>query len=219
MKENDSLKYKTVLFDLDGTLLDTLEDMADAVNRIMRKYGLPERTLKEVRSFVGNGARRLIELAAEGTDGEKLEQILADYKEDYDRNYLIKTAPYPGILELLRTLRENGVKTGVVSNKPDSTVQELSKALFQDLADVAVGEKSGIRRKPAPDTVLAAMEQLGSAPEETVYVGDSEVDIATARAAGIPCISVTWGFRDRDQLIEAGAQTFADSSEELLKLL
>ncbi len=213
------MKYKTVLFDLDGTLLDTLEDMADALNRIMRKYGLPERTLKEVRSFVGNGARRLIELAAEGVDDETLEQILADYKEDYDRNYLIKTAPYPGILELLKTLRESGVKTGVVSNKPDSTVQELSEALFQDLADVSVGEKTGIRRKPAPDTVLAAMEQLGSTKEDTVYVGDSEVDIATARAAGIPCISVTWGFRDRDMLIEAGAQTFADSSEELLKLL
>lgn len=213
------MKYKTILFDLDGTLLDTLEDMTDALNRIMRQYDLPERSLTEVRSFVGNGARRLIELSAAGVDGEKLERILADYKADYDQNYLIKTAPYPGILELLETLRQSGAKTGVVSNKPDSTVQELSAALFQNLTDVAVGEKAGIRRKPAPDTVLAAMEKLGSRPEETVYVGDSEVDIATAKAAGIPCISVTWGFRDRDVLVEAGAETFADSSEELLKLL
>lgn len=212
------MRYKTVLFDLDGTLLDTLEDMTDALNRTMRKFGLPERTLKEVRSFVGNGARRLIELAT-GAEGERLEEILAVYKKDYDENYLIKTAPYPGILELLKTLRQNGVRTGVVSNKPDSTVQELSEALFQELADVSVGEKAGIRRKPAPDTVLAAMEQLGASKADTVYVGDSEVDIATARAAGIPCISVTWGFRDRDVLIEAGARTFADSSEELLLLL
>ncbi len=213
------MKYKTVLFDLDGTLLDTLEDMTDALNRTMRLHGLPERTAKEVRSFVGNGARRLIELAAEGVDGERFEQILSDYKRDYDENYLIKTAPYPGILELLKTLRDNGVQTGVVSNKPDSTVQELSEALFHNLADVSVGEKAGIRRKPAPDTVLAAMEQLGATREDTVYVGDSEVDIATARAAGIPCISVTWGFRDQDVLIAAGAETFASSSEELLKLL
>ncbi len=213
------MKYKTVLFDLDGTLLDTLEDMTDALNRTMRLHGLPERTPEEVRSFVGNGARRLIELAAEGVDGARFEQILSDYKKDYDENYLIKTAPYPGILELLKTLRQNGVRTGVVSNKPDSTVQELSEALFQNLADVSVGEKTGIRRKPAPDTVLAAMEQLGATREDTVYVGDSEVDIATARAAGIPCISVTWGFRDRDVLIKAGAETFADSSEALLKLL
>ena len=213
------MKYNTVLFDLDGTLLDTLEDMADALNRTMRAYGLPERTAKEVRSFVGNGARRLIELAAEGVSGEKLEQILADYKADYDRNYLIKTAPYPGIMELLDTLHKNGVKIGVVSNKPDSTVQELSTALFQGLADVSVGEKAGVRRKPAPDTVLAAMAELQSAPEETVYVGDSEVDIATARAAGIRCISVTWGFRDRDVLVEAGAEIFADDCDTLLALL
>lgn len=212
------MRYKTVLFDLDGTLLDTLEDMTDALNRTMRLFGLPERTLKEVRSFVGNGARRLIELAS-GAEGERLEEILAVYKKDYDENYLIKTAPYPGILELLGTLQREGVKTGVVSNKPDSTVQELSAALFQGLADVSVGEKAGIRRKPAPDTVLAAMEQLGAKPEDTVYVGDSEVDIATAKAAGIPCISVTWGFRDPDVLIEAGASVFAGSSEDLLNLL
>ena len=212
------MKYKAILFDLDGTLLDTLEDMADALNRTMDCFSLPHRSLKEVRSFVGNGARRLIELAT-GAEGERLEEILAVYKADYDRNYLIKTAPYPGVMALLDRLHEAGCLTGIVSNKPDSTVQSLSEALFEGKADISVGEKRGIRRKPAPDTVLAAMEALGVTKEETVYVGDSEVDVMTARAAGVPCISVTWGFRDRDVLEDAGAERFADSCGALWKLL
>ena len=212
------MKYKAILFDLDGTLLDTLEDMADALNRTMDRFALPRRSLREVRSFVGNGARRLVELAA-GAEGTRLEEILAVYKEDYDRYYLIKTAPYPGIMALLDRLHEAGCLVGIVSNKPDSTVQSLSDALFQGKADISVGEKAGIRRKPAPDTVLAAMEALGVTKAETVYVGDSEVDVMTARAAGVPCISVTWGFRDRDVLEAAGAETFADSCDALLALL
>ena len=212
------MKYKAILFDLDGTLLDTLEDMADALNRTMDRFALPHRSLREVRSFVGNGARRLVELAA-GAEGTRLEEILAVYKEDYDRNYLIKTAPYPGIMALLDRLHEAGCLVGIVSNKPDSTVQSLSDALFEGKADISVGEKAGIRRKPAPDTVLAAMEALGVTKEETVYVGDSEVDVMTAREAGVPCISVTWGFRDRDVLEEAGAETFADTCDALWQLL
>ena len=212
------MKYKAILFDLDGTLLDTLEDMADALNRTMDRFALPRRSLREVRSFVGNGARRLVELAA-GAEGARLEEILAVYKEDYDRNYLIKTAPYPGIMALLDRLHEAGCLVGIVSNKPDSTVQSLSDALFEGKADISVGEKAGIRRKPAPDTVLAAMEALGVTKAETVYVGDSEVDVMTARAAGVPCISVTWGFRDRDVLEKAGAETFADTCEALWQLL
>ena len=212
------MKYKAILFDLDGTLLDTLEDMADALNRTMDRFALPHRSLREVRSFVGNGARRLVELAA-GAEGGRLEEILAVYKEDYDRNYLIKTAPYPGIMALLDRLHEAGCLGGIVSNKPDSTVQSLSDALFEGKADISVGEKAGIRRKPAPDTVLAAMEALGVTKEETVYVGDSEVDVMTAREAGVPCISVTWGFRDRDVLEEAGAETFADTCDALWQLL
>ena len=212
------MKYKAILFDLDGTLLDTLEDMADALNRTMDHFALPRRSLREVRSFVGNGARRLVELAA-GAEGGRLEEILAVYKEDYDRNYLIKTAPYPGIMALLDRLHEAGCLVGIVSNKPDSTVQSLSDALFEGKADISVGEKAGIRRKPAPDTVLAAMEALGVTKEETVYVGDSEVDVMTARAAGVPCISVTWGFRDRDVLEKAGAETFADTCDALWQLL
>ena len=212
------MKYKAILFDLDGTLLDTLEDMADALNRTMDHFALPRRSLREVRSFVGNGARRLVELAT-GAEGERLEEILAVYKEDYDRNYLVKTAPYPGIMALLDRLHMEGCLTGIVSNKPDSTVQSLSDALFQGKADISVGEKAGIRRKPAPDTVLAAMEALGVTKAETVYVGDSEVDVMTARAAGVPCISVTWGFRDRDVLEKAGAETFADTCDALWQLL
>ena len=212
------MKYKAILFDLDGTLLDTLEDMADALNRTMDHFALPHRSLREVRSFVGNGARRLVELAT-GAEGERLEEILAVYKEDYDRNYLVKTAPYPGIMALLDRLHAEDCLTGIVSNKPDSTVQSLSDALFQGKADISVGEKAGIRRKPAPDTVLAAMEALGVTKAETVYVGDSEVDVMTARAAGVPCISVTWGFRDRDVLEAAGAETFAPDCESLWQLL
>ena len=210
--------YRAVLFDLDGTLLDTLDDMADALNRTMDRFGLPHRTREEVRAFVGNGARRLIELAT-GAEGETLERILDDYKADYDVNFLVKTAPYPGVLELMETLRGQGRKVGVVSNKPDSTVKGLSDALFRERADIAVGEKAGIRRKPAPDTVLSAMEALGVRPEETVYVGDSEVDIETARAAGVPCISVTWGFRDKPELEAAGAERFAENCAELLGML
>ena len=212
------MKYQAVLFDLDGTLLNTLEDMADALNRTMDSFALPHRSLQEVRSFVGNGARRLIALAT-GAGGDRLEEILAVYKEDYDRNCLVKTAPYPGIMQLLDQLHAAGCLVGIVSNKPDSTVQSLSEALFQGKADIAVGEKAGVRRKPAPDTVLAAMEALGVTRAETVYVGDSEVDIMTARAAGVPCISVTWGFRDRGMLEEAGAEVFAEDCGALWKLL
>ena len=212
------MKYKAILFDLDGTLLDTLEDMADALNRTMDRFQLPHRSLREVRSFVGNGAKRLVELAT-GTEGDRLAEILAVYKADYDRNYLIKTAPYPGIMALLDRLHEEGRLVGIVSNKPDSTVQSLSDALFEGKADISVGERAGIRRKPAPDTVLAAMEALGVTKAEAVYVGDSEVDVMTARAAGVPCISVTWGFRDRDVLEDAGAETFAEGGSALWALL
>lgn len=212
------MKYNTVLFDLDGTLLDTLEDLADALNRTMIHFHLPERSLAEVRSFVGNGARRLIELAA-GSDHAQLEEILDYYKADYDRNSLVKTAPYPGIADMLKTLHSAGCRVGIVSNKPDITVKRLADALFEGCVDIAIGEKQGIRRKPAPDTVLAAMEALGETADQTVYVGDSEVDILTARAAGVRCISVLWGFRDRDVLESAGADCIIRDCSELLKLL
>ena len=209
------MRYTTVLFDLDGTLLDTLDDLTDAVNRTLSRYGLPQRDRREVRSFLGNGARYLMEHAAPGVAGERFEQLLRDYKADYDANCRVKTAPYPGIDALLRALRAAGCRTGIISNKPDSAVQPLYEAFFADTMDTAVGEREGIRRKPAPDTVLAAMERLGAAAEQTLYVGDSEVDIRTAQNAGVDCASVTWGFRDPEELKRSGAQMLFDTAEAL----
>ena len=213
------MKYTTVLFDLDGTLLDTLDDLTDAVNRALVRYHLPERDRMEVRAFLGNGAKYLMEHAAPGMEPERFETMLVEYKADYDANCVVKTAPYPGIEDLLLSLRARGVKTGIISNKPDSAVQPLYETFFSDTMDIAVGEREGIRRKPAPDTVLAAMERLGAKPEQTLYVGDTEVDLETARRAGVDCAAVTWGFRDPDQLIAAGAARLFDSADALCRYL
>ena len=209
------MKFTTVLFDLDGTLLDTLDDLTDAVNRTLERYGLPQRTKREVRAFLGSGARYLMEHAAPGVEGERFEALLRDYKADYDLNCRVKTAPYPGVDALLKAIRARGCRTGIVSNKPDSAVQPLYQAFFSDTMDTAVGERAGIRRKPAPDTVLAAMERLGAAAGETLYVGDSEVDIQTAKNAGVACASVAWGFRDPEFLREHGAVLLFEDADAL----
>lgn len=209
------MRYTTVLFDLDGTLLNTIDDLTDAVNRTLARFDLPQRTRGEVRSFVGNGARLLMERAAPEVTGERFEELLESYKADYDANCRVKTAPYPGVDELLQALKDAGVRTGLISNKPDSAVQPLYEAFFADTIDVAVGEREGIRRKPAPDTVLSAMEQLGAKPGETLYVGDSEVDIQTARNAGVACASVAWGFRNPSFLLAHGAKRLFASAREL----
>ena len=213
------MRYTTVLFDLDGTLLDTLDDLTDAVNRTLQRYDLPQRTRQEVRSFLGNGAKYLMEHAAPELAGARFEALLRDYKADYDKNCRIKTAPYPGVDQLLVALKDAGIRTGIVSNKPDSAVQPLFEAFFADTMDTAVGERAGIRRKPAPDTVLAAMERLGATADRTLYVGDSEVDIETARNAGVACASVTWGFRDPDTLKDSGADMLFDSADALRNFL
>lgn len=213
------MKYTTILFDLDGTLLDTLDDLTDAVNRTLTRYGLPCRTRAEVRSFVGSGAKRLMELATGGAKPEAFDAILADYKADYAANCRVRTAPYPGVTALLQTLAAQGYTLGIVSNKPDDAVKSLQRDFFPNSVKVAVGETAGIRRKPAPDTLLAALRQLGADASGAVYVGDSDVDIETARNAGIPCISVAWGFRSRDVLLAHGAKDIVDSCDELLKLL
>ena len=213
------MRYTTVLFDLDGTLLDTLDDLTDAVNRSLTAYGLPQRERREVRAFLGNGAKYLMQHAAPGLEDERFERLLKDYKADYDANCVVKTAPYPGVEALLRALRARGVKTGIISNKPDSAVQPLYETFFADTMDIAVGEREGIRRKPAPDTVLDAMERLGATAAETLYVGDTEVDLETARRAGVDCAAVTWGFRDPEQLIAAGAVRLFDSADALCKYL
>ena len=211
------MHYTSVLFDLDGTLLDTLGDLTAAMNRTLTRHGLPERTRQQMRAALGNGARQLMELSVPaGTDGALFETLLAEYNADYAAHCRIETAPYPGVDALLQQLHAQGRKLAIVSNKPDEAVRALRTEFF---ADTAVGEKQGIRRKPAPDTLLTAMVQLGAERTSTVYVGDSEVDIATARAAGLPCISVLWGFRDRDVLEQAGAQQFAADTGELARLL
>ena len=213
-------RYKTVIFDLDGTLLDTLEDLTDAVNYALEAYKMPLRTIEEVRNFVGNGVRKLMLQAV--PDGEKnpsFEEIFSLFKEYYGEHCNDKTGPYKGILELMEELRKQGYVMGIVSNKIDSAVKELNSMYFADYIQVAIGEKEGVQRKPAPDTVFAALQELGMEKETAIYIGDSEVDLATARNAGIPCISVLWGFREREFLEECGADMFAETPKDVSDFL
>ena len=212
------MRYTTVIFDLDGTLLNTLEDIKDSVNATMRHFGYAERSLDEVRAFVGNGAGNLIaRCLPAGKNEEGFDAILAWYDEYYTEHSLIKTAPYPGIIELLRELNRREFKLAVVSNKQDPVVKKLARKFFPGLISVAVGESPSVARKPAPDSVLSAMRELWSEPFECVYVGDSEVDIETARNSGLPCISVLWGFRSCDFLLAHGATTFAERPADILR--
>lgn len=210
--------YKTFIFDLDGTLLDTLNDLAVAVNYALRTHHMPERTLDEVRCFVGNGVRLLMERAVPGgTDNPCFDDAFATFRQFYMAHSLDTTRPYPGVTEVIHALRERGCRLAVVSNKFYAATQELVRHFFPDI-EVAIGEHEaeGIRKKPAPDTVFEALRQLGVGPKGAVYVGDSDVDIQTAHNSGLPCISVLWGFRDRDFLLAHGASTFISSPEELL---
>ena len=209
--------YKNYIFDLDGTLLNTLADLASSTNYALRQYGMPEHSVDDVRRFVGNGVGKLIERAIpDGLANPLYEDVLATFRKHYLIHSLDTTSPYPGIGELLHTLRSMGCNVAVVSNKFYNATVELCQQFFADTVEVAIGERENIRRKPAPDTVFEAMRQLGVTAEDTVYVGDSDVDVATARNSGIPCISVLWGFRDRDFLIEHGATTFVNTPEEIL---
>ena len=204
-----------ILFDLDGTLLDTLQDLIDATNATLAHFGYPQRTGEEVRQFVGNGAKRLMELALpRGSDVFAVEAALAFFKDYYPAHSQIKTKPYDGILEALAAIREE-FPVAVVSNKPDVAAKPLCKTYFGDV--FALGESSACPRKPAPDMVYAAMKAIGA--ERCIYVGDSEVDVLTAKNAGVPCLSVLWGFRDRDCLEEAGATHFCSDPAELLNSL
>lgn len=209
--------YSTVIFDLDGTLLDTLDDLWTAVNAALSAYGLPLRTREEVRAFVGNGIAKLIERAVGDKNHPNLSGVLQAFKEYYGAHCKDKTLPYDGIMPLLEGLKARGVKTAVVSNKADFAVKVLAEEYFQGLLSAAVGEDeaAGIRKKPAPDSLLAVMEQLGADKASTVYVGDSEVDIQTAQNAGVPCISVTWGFKDKAFLVANGGALFVDVPQEI----
>ena len=211
--------YDTVIFDLDGTLLDTLDDLMDSCNYALSTIGAPARTRAEIRRFVGNGIRNLMKQAVPGgEDHPRFEEVYTTMQSWYRAHNQIKTAPYPGVQELIRTLQKRGVPMAVVSNKPDSSVQILMKQWFPEIT-VGVGETQGLRRKPERDMVDYALDKLGTPAAHAVYVGDSEVDLATAANAELDCISVTWGFRDRELLEQKGARQFADTAEELLALL
>lgn len=211
---------KAVVFDLDGTLLDTLDDLANATNWALRWNGLPERTLDEVRQFVGNGVQRLIRRAVpEGTSEEVFAKTFSDFKDYYVVHCQEKTRLYDGVPEMLKALKSQGYRLAIVSNKLQAGVDELYERYFKDTVEVAVGECPEVNRKPAPDMVVAALAALGVTADEAVYVGDSDVDLLTARNSGLPCISVLWGFRDRPFLEAHGATCFAEKPCDVMKFI
>ncbi|MBP5630127.1 MAG: HAD family hydrolase [Bacteroidaceae bacterium] len=214
------MKYKAIIFDLDGTLTDTLEDLFLSVNHALRSCSLPERSLDEVRKFVGNGVRKLIERSVpEGTKSTVLEKCFEAFRAHYVIHCQDHTCLYPGIATLLMTLHARGYRMAVVSNKLQTGVDELARTFFKGVIDVAIGEQQGIPRKPEPDMVEAALRQLGVSKEEAIYVGDSDVDLQTASNAGLPCISVLWGFRSRDFLVAHGATILAEKPQDVLTLV
>lgn len=209
---------KIVIFDLDGTLLNTLDDLSDSTNYALSKFGYPTRTIEEVRQFVGNGVAKLIERAIpDGKNNSNFEKCLSIFKENYAQNMYNKTAPYNGIIEMLSNLKSKGIKIAVVSNKFDLAVKELCKKYFEGFIDFAAGENEaqGIKKKPAPDTVISVLTKFNFAPEDAVYVGDSDVDIMTAKNSKMPCISVTWGFRDEKFLLKSGATILINAPSEI----
>ena len=209
------MKKIGILWDLDGTLLDSLEDLKDSVNYTLKQYGLPERSLDEIRCFVGNGARHLIALSMPGReDDPDMDAVLRDYQIYYTAHSQIKTKPYDGVLVALELLGKK-YPMAVVSNKPDDAVKVLCSQYFPDV--YAIGESVDCPRKPAPDMVFRAMNALGV--DACVYVGDSEVDVITAGNAGVPCLSVLWGFRDRKILEEAGGKYFCGDTAKLAETL
>ena len=213
-------RYSTFIFDLDGTLLDTLADLAASVNYALGSCGLPQHTTDDVRRFVGNGVRVLMERAVpQGAQNPLFDTAFATFRQHYLEHSLDTTRPYDGIPQLLAELRQRGCRLAVVSNKFYAATQELCRHFFPDTISVAIGEHEaeGIRKKPAPDTVVEALRQLGVGSEGAVYVGDSDVDVLTARNSGLPCISVLWGFRSRDFLIQHGATTFALTPQNILQ--
>lgn len=208
--------YKTYIFDLDGTLLDTLNDLHASCNYALRTHGMPERSLEEVKQFVGNGVKKLMERAIpDGLENPLFEETLQTFRQHYLLHNLDTTLPYPGIMEMLQQLKAQGKCIAVVSNKFYAATQDLCKHFFGDTIQVAIGEREDIKKKPAPDTVLEALRQLQVTRQDAVYVGDSEVDVETARNSGIPCISVLWGFRSKTFLLSHGATTFIETPNEL----
>ena len=208
---------RNIVFDLDGTLTDTLQDLANSTNYSLLQMGWKERSLDEIRRFVGNGVRRLMERAVPANvTNEEFERCFALFQQHYLVHCQDTTGLYPGVEKMLQDVRQRGYRTAIVSNKLQAGVDELYDAFFRDVVDVAIGERGGISRKPAPDMVQLALRELGATLTDTVYVGESEVDVETARNSGLPCISVLWGFRDKAQLAEAGATVFIEHPSQLL---
>lgn len=214
------MSYKAVLFDMDGTLLDTLEDLCDSTNHALAQMGYPLRGIEEIRRFIGNGAEKQIRRAVpEGTSEGKILETLAAFRAYYQDHCQIKTKVYDGLLDVLSELKEKGVKMAVVSNKPDAAVKKLSREYFGDRLDYAIGPSDGVRCKPYPDMAEEALKALGVEKKDAVFVGDSEVDVQTGLNAGLDVIAVSWGFRSRQVVIEAGAKMIADDASELEKLI
>ncbi len=214
------MRTDTVIFDLDGTLLNTLEDLADSTNYAMRAFGLKERSINEVRNFVGNGVDVLIERAVEGAISKEQElECLDVFKQHYSKNMDNKTKPYDGIMDVIKELLKRGYHIAIVSNKFDAAVKGLNVDYFEGLFPVAIGASDTVAKKPAPDSVIKALQELHSDKERAVYVGDSDVDIMTARNSGLPCISVTWGFRDEELQRSMGTDYIIHKPEELLDVL
>lgn len=214
------MKYELIIFDMDGTILNTLDDMADCLNHVLEANGFPKRTLSEVRSFVGNGIKKLVERGIpEGTPQKELEKVLQDFQTYYKAHCADKTQPYDGIVTLLKKLRLSGYQTAVVSNKIDDGVQALCRQYFNGLFDMAVGEQPSVRQKPAPDSVNKVLETLHVDRSKAVYIGDSEVDLATAQNACMDCIAVDWGFRDVEYLKSMGDAIIVSIPDEILGLV
>ncbi len=212
--------YKVAVFDMDGTILNTLDDMTVACNYTLDLMGMPRRTKDEVRMFVGNGIPKLVErIAPEGTDEETLKKMLDAFMPFYSAHSMDKTGPYPGIPELLKRLKNKGIKLACVSNKADAAMRKLCEVFFNGLFDDAEGERAGVNKKPAPDMVWVALDKMGAKKEEAVYIGDSNVDFETAVNSGLDCISVTWGFRTRESLEKLGPKFIVDTADEVFDII
>ena len=210
----------TIIFDLDGTLLNTLEDLYTSFNYAIESFGYPKRTMNEIKSFVGNGIKKAIERALpKEVEEDELNKIIEVFKTYYTNNMYIKTKAYEGILQLLKELKAKGFKLAVVSNKYDNAVKTLCKKYFDEYIDIAIGEGNGINKKPDPKGVLKAIKELDSTKDKSIYIGDSEVDIQTAENVGIPCISVLWGFKDKEFLINNNAKIFAEKPKDIIEII
>ena len=213
-------KYDTVIFDMDGTLLNTIDDLKDSVNFALVKFDMPQKSLLEIKSFVGNGVFRLMELAVpQGVKNPNFDNVFSAFKEHYSLHCNDKTRPYDGVLNLLEDLSKKGYKLAIVSNKYYDAVVELNELYFSKYISVAIGEKEGISKKPAPDTVNVALSMLGSEAEKSVYIGDSEVDIQTAKNSLLDFICVSWGFREKDFLKKQGATIIVDNPVQISDIL